>query len=125
MQNQIISTQSQRDTASDTKGKRLLIIGGDGRCHQIRRLYNELCLACIVWQCTRETDASRRRFEHLIRGRGFDIVVLLSGLVRHQHLADVRRLCRQEGIQLLVLYRSPNPSQVSAALKRQMELRRS
>src|SRR5258705_3280557 len=99
-----------------TRGRRLLIVGGDRRQHHVRRLVAELGLSEVTWCSTRNSDPTSDRFRHLIVGDAFDIVVALVGLLRHQHFADIRRLCHEAGIAPIVLNRSPNPTRLLHAM---------
>ena len=105
-----------REKSPLTRGRRLLIVGGDRRQHHVRRLVAELGLSAVTWCSTRDSDPTSDRFRDLILGDAFDIVVALVGLLRHQHFADIRRLCGEAGISPIVLNRSPNPTRLLHAM---------
>lgn len=98
------------------QGSTVLVIGGDERADQLVRLRGELGLRDAVWASTRRCDPSPRRFQSLIRSRHVTLVVLLEGLIRHQHARDVASLCGQSGKPLVRVWRSPSPTAVAHAI---------
>jgi len=101
------------------EGKSVAVIGGDPRPFHLHRLQNAFGLSNVVWIPTRESDASSRRFEALIRNRSADLVVSLAGLLRHQHTRDLRDLCKRHAMPLVTCWRSPNPTSVATAILQQ------
>lgn len=100
------------------QGKTMALIGGDRRDKHAARLRREFGLANVVWIETRDTDASSRRFESMIKRGEVALVVLLHGLIRHQHASDARRLCKEASIPLVPYWRSPHPQGLADAILR-------
>lgn len=86
----------------------ILIIGGDVRRFQLDKLRAALCGLSVDWIPTRESDPGTSRFEAKIGRQETSLVVILCGLIRHQHSHDITRLCRRHGRRLLRLHRSVN-----------------
>lgn len=105
------------------KNHTLLIVGGDCRNNEQARLLKELGPRGVGWAPTRERDASPKRFSKLILGSDFSLVVLLDGLIRHQHGYDVAALCKQANKPLIRLRRSVSPAAVSHAILTQASQR--
>lgn len=101
------------------KGGSLLVIGGDQRPRALAKLEREFQLRATLWATTRDTDPSPSRFRHVVGDPHVDVVVLLEGLVRHQHARDVAELCKRHGKVLVRLWRSPNPSALAHAILEQ------
>ena len=101
------------------RGQRIALVGGDPRPYHLLRLQKAFGLSAAIWVPTRESDASPRRFEHIIRERKVDLVVSLLGLLRHQHASDLRSLCRQFQIRLVTCRRSPHPAGLANAMLQQ------
>lgn len=99
-------------------GKTLALIGGDRREQQERRIQEAFGLERIIWVETRDSDPSSRRFESLLRSGRVDIIVLMLGLVRHQHARAIRSLCKELSIPLVVCRRTPNPGPLANGVVR-------
>ncbi len=99
-------------------GKTLALIGGDRRDQQASRIREAFDLARTIWIETRDSDASSRRFESALRSGEIDIVVLMLGLVRHQHARDVRALCKKLKIPVVTAWRTPSPGPLADAIVR-------
>ncbi|NBU11792.1 MAG: hypothetical protein EBS84_22810 [Proteobacteria bacterium] len=67
----------------------VIIIGGDVRHFQLDKLRAALCTS---------------------------LVVILCGLIRHQHARDITQLCRMHGRRLLRLHRSANVHAITSTL---------
>lgn len=93
----------------------IVVIGGDVRHSQLDRLRATLTDAVIEWIPTRDTDPGASRFKFRLLHDDIALVVMLCGLVRHQHARDITRLCRRHGRRLLHLHRSLNVHRVAAA----------
>lgn len=100
---------------TELRGTTLLIVGGDKRSQAISRLRRDLQLTEVLWADTRESDPTARRFRALLEHPRVRFVVLLIGLVRHQHAHDVAELCRMSGKRLIRIWRSPSPAAISNA----------
>lgn len=96
-------------------GSTVLVGGGDERADQLVRLRGELGPSDAVWASTRDTDPTPRRFRILIRNPRLTLVVL-EGLIYHQHARDVVALCEQSGKPRVRIWRSPNPIAVAHAI---------
>lgn len=94
----------------------VLIIGGDVRHSQLDKLRAALCGIAVEWIPTRESDPGVSRFEAQLRRQGTSLVVVLCGLIRHQHARDITRLCRRHGQRLLRLHRSANIRAINSML---------
>lgn len=98
---------------TELHGTTIVIVGGDKRSHAISRLRRDLQVEEVLWADTRESDPTDRRFRALLQDPRVCLVVLLIGLVRHQHAHDVARLCKNSGKRLIRLWRSPSPAAIS------------
>ena len=96
----------------------ILIVGGQVRPITLQRLRTGLSRESVRWVPTRETDPSSRAFASWIQRDETCLVVILIGLVRHQHARDILGLARRYGKPVLHLYRSPNPQRIRDELKR-------
>lgn len=86
----------------------VLIVGGDVRHFKLDKLRAALCGLTVDWIPTRESDPGSSRFEARIGRQDTSLVVILCGLIRHQHSREIARLCRRCGLRLLRLHRSAN-----------------
>lgn len=105
------------------QGSDLLIIGGDQRTHQLERLRREFGLRNVAWASTRESDPAPGRFRSLLQNHHFALVVLLNGLIRHQHARDAAALCEKLGTPLVRIWRSPSPVAIANATLAQVSNR--
>jgi len=94
----------------------ILIIGGDVRRFQLDKLRAALRGRSVNWIPTRESDPGSSRFEASIGRQETSLVVILCGLIRHQHSSDITRLCRSHGRRLLRLHRSVNIHAIASTL---------
>lgn len=94
----------------------VLIIGGDVRHLQLDKLRAALCGIAVEWIPTRESDPGSSCFEARLRRQDTALVVMLCGLIRHQHARDVARLCRRHGRRFLRLHRSANVHTITSTL---------
>ena len=94
----------------------VIIIGGDVRHFQLDKLRAALCGIAVEWIPTRESDPGSSRFESRLRRRDTSLVVILCGLIRHQHARDITQLCRMHGRRLLRLHRSANVHAITLTL---------
>ena len=94
----------------------ILIVGGQVRPITLQRLRTKLSSESVQWVPTRETDPSSRAFTSWIQRDETCLVVILNGLVRHQHARDIAGLARRHQKPVLHLYRSPNPRRIRSAL---------
>ena len=96
----------------------VLIIGGDVRHSHLDKLRSALSGFQVDWIPTREADPGPSRFASRIRRQEVSLVVVLYGLIRHQHAKDITRLCRYHGQPILRLHRSPNVEAITSILSR-------
>ena len=96
--------------------KTVLIVGGDIRRPQLEKLAQGLAPLAVEWISTRETDAGPSRFQPSLLRPEICLVVILTGLIRHQHLADLLRLCRRRGLRRVLLRRSPALERIRMAV---------
>ena len=96
----------------------IVIVGGDARPIALQRLRSIFSNESIEWVPTRATDPSAHAFGPWIQRAETCLVVILGGLVRHQHARDILGLARRYGKPVLHLYRSPNPQRIRDELKR-------
>ena len=94
----------------------ILIIGGDVRHFQLDKLRAALCGITVDWIPTCESDPGASRFEARLRRQETSLVVILCGLIRHQHARDIANLCRMHGQRLLRLHRSANIHAIASTL---------
>jgi hypothetical protein len=94
----------------------VLIVGGDVRHFQLDKLRAALCGLSVDWIPTRESDPGSSRFESRLRRQDTSLVVMLCGLIRHQHARDIAHLCRRHGRRLLRLHRSANVRAIASTL---------
>lgn len=94
----------------------VIIIGGDIRHTKLDKLRAALCGIAVEWIPTRESDPGASRFEARLRRKEASLVVVLCGLIRHQHARDIARLCRRHGQRLLRLHRSANIHAITSML---------
>ena len=98
------------------KEEYVIIVGGDVRHFQLDKLRAALCGLSVDWIPTRESDPGSSRFEARIGRQDTSLVVILCGLIRHQHARDITRLCRRHGRRLLRLHRTANIHAISSTL---------
>jgi len=95
---------------------KVLIVGGLARpiiLQRIRRVFSDVA---VQWISTRECDPSSSSFRSAILREETCLVVVLYGLIRHQHAHDIAKLARLHGKRVLYLRRSPNPERIRQAL---------
>src|SRR4051794_25646351 len=97
-------------------GKTVAIVGGDDRPQHRKRLEEAFGLRRVIWIPTRSSDPSARRFSPLIRRGDVALVVGLLGLLRHQHVRDLRSLCRDAECPFVPYWRSPHPEGLAIAI---------
>lgn len=107
-----IASARDRNCSSDLKGLSVLVIGGDRRRFAIRQIKDQLGLKDVVWLPTRESSPSGKAFVHAIKHGRPDIVIVLTGLMRHQHLRDIKNACRSYGTTFIPLRRSLSAAKV-------------
>ena len=81
------------EVAARLAGRHVLIVGGDCRSEQLRRLQAAFPTTKFIWRTTRQTDASLDAFEHLIVRPDVAMVIVIHGLARTAHTKGARRLC--------------------------------
>ncbi|MGD9791771.1 MAG: hypothetical protein AB7K52_15435 [Phycisphaerales bacterium] len=107
--------QIPSEVAAMLAGRRVLIIGGDCRPEQLRRLQAAFPTTEFIWRSTRQSDASLDAFEHLVARSDVAMVIVLHGLARTAHTKGTRRLC--SGIHKPLLWcRRPTVAAVVRAL---------
>ena len=74
-------------------GRRVLIVGGDCRPEQLRRLRAAFPATEFSWRPTRQSNASLEAFEQQIAQCDFSVVIIIYGLARTAHTKGARRLC--------------------------------
>jgi len=95
----------------------VLIVGGHIGHHTLRRLQARLSSFVFKWIPTRESDPDCSSFRARLRRPETCLVVILNGLIRHQHGHDLVRLSRQYAKRVLHQHRSPSITQIQAALE--------
>jgi hypothetical protein len=98
------------------KSSTIIIVGGDVRHFQLDKLRAVLGAFSVEWIPTRETDPGSSRFTSRLLRPDTTLVIILCGLLRHQHARDLIRLCRRHSRPYLHLYRSANPTRILEAL---------
>jgi hypothetical protein len=93
----------------------IIIVGGDVRHFQLDRLRAAFSDAVVEWIPTRESDPGSSRFKARLLRQDTSLIVILCGLVRHQHARDIVRLCRRHGRRFLHLHRSVNIRRIATA----------
>lgn len=101
-----------------TSPRTIVIVGGNARPDALKRLRDSLVGVTVAWIPTRESDPSAARFSPSIQRSETCLVVVLTGLVRHQHARDILGLARRHGKRVLHLFRSPNPGRIRHELGR-------
>jgi hypothetical protein len=91
----VYDRQIPSEVAAHLEGRHVLIIGGDCRTDQHKRLREAFPKTEFTWRTTRQSDASLDAFEHLIASPDFAIVVVLHGLARTSHTKGARRMCSE------------------------------
>jgi hypothetical protein len=97
------------------KQSTVIVIGGDVRHFQLDRLRAAFGDAAVEWIPTRASDPSSSRFKARLLRPDTSLVVMLCGLVRHQHARDIVGLCRRHGRRCLHLHRSANVHRIVSA----------
>jgi hypothetical protein len=85
----------------------------------VERLKQAFNLEHVVWLPTRANDASSHSFSSFLRRRSVALVVVLYGLIRHQHARDLRALCRDLDVPVVGYWRSPHPDGLASAIVEQ------
>lgn len=106
---------SAPSSASPLAGLSIVVVGGDPRKHSLRKTGEALGLSCVEWLRTRESHPSGRGYANQALKSQPDVVVLLVGLMRHQHFDDIRKQCRQSGVPYLILRRSFSAARLADA----------
>ena len=111
----------QARTDDLTRGKRLLIVGGDPRPHHVQRIQMTLGFSAVEWIESRSSDPLGRKAVGAVEQSRADIVIVLIGLVRHAHAKRLSAACKESGT-LLVRYRgkSPHPNGIAVAVANQI-----
>jgi hypothetical protein len=94
----------------------VLIVGGLVKPTKLEAIRLALPGVDVEWIPTRDSDPGASAFAYAIRRPETRLVVVLYGLIRHQHAHDLTRLARQQDKRFLRHYRSPNPSLIKLAL---------
>jgi hypothetical protein len=94
----------------------ILIVGGLARPIILQRLRLVLPDVAVQWIPTRESDPGSSSFRSAILQEETCLVVVLYGLIRHQHAHDIARLARLHRKRVLPLRRSPNAQRIRQAL---------
>jgi hypothetical protein len=81
------------EVAAQLDHQSVLIIGGNRRSDQLKRLQSAFPSTRFIWQPTRQADASLCAFERLIARADVSLVIILYALVRTSHKKGARRLC--------------------------------
>ena len=97
------------------KQSTIIVVGGDVRHFKLDRLRAAFGDAAVDWIPTRASDPSSSRFEARLLREDTSLVVILCGLIRHQHARDIVRLCRRHGRRFLHLHRSVNIRRIVSA----------
>lgn len=96
-------------------GKHFLIIGGDRRPEQLRRLLSTFPKTTFSWKTTRKNNAALGHIARLITDPIFSHVIILHGLARHGHSLGARRICSEIGKSLLWCW-CPTPAEIIRSL---------
>jgi hypothetical protein len=94
----------------------VLIVGGVVRPLILQKLRLVFIGMAVEWIPTRESDPSSSAFAARLRRDETRLVVILTGVMRHQHAHDLVNHARRYGKHVLHLYRSPNAQRIRAAL---------
>ncbi len=94
----------------------VLIVGGLVRPLALKKIRRDLPEIVIDWIPTRKSDPSSYAFAAHLRREETRLVVILTGVMRHQHAHDLVSLARRYGKAVLHLYRSPNARRIRSAL---------
>lgn len=93
----------------------VVLVGGDKRADHARRIKCAFDLRELIWIPTRDSDPSSRRFGPTLARCDASLVVGLNGLLRHQHIRDLRAICAEHRLLYLAYWRSPHPEGLAAA----------
>ena len=102
------------DVFAALAGRSVLIIGGDRRTYQFRRLNAAFPTTRFEWIPTRSSDPSVDRFADRIFDPEVACVVVLHGLARTAHTKGARRLAARAGKPLLWCWRPTVAALISA-----------
>jgi len=94
----------------------VLIVGGIVRPLILQKLRRVFIGMTVDWIPTRESDPSSSVFVFQLRREETRLVVILAGVMRHQHVHDLVGQARRYGKRVLHLYRSQNAQRIRAAL---------
>lgn len=94
----------------------VLIVGGLINPTKLAAIRRALEGVDVAWIPTRATDPGASAFTPAFRRPETRLVVVLYGLIRHQHAHDLARLARLHGKRVVPLYRSPNPARIRLAM---------
>lgn len=94
----------------------VLIVGGLVKPTKLEAIRRALPGVDVEWIPTREIDPGASAFTAAVRRPETRLVVILYGLIRHQHAHDLTRLARQQDKRVLRHHRSPNPALIKLAL---------
>jgi hypothetical protein len=116
-------TESLRDQFQDliavTKGKRVIMIGGDVREEQRRSLLQVFDFDELEW--IRYEDARPvmlRSLEQRVRNRGMDLMLILKQFVGHHVSEILRPECEKQNIPCLMIEHGYGAAQVAEAVRR-------
>jgi hypothetical protein len=102
------------DVFAALAGRSVLIIGGDRRPDQLRRLTEAFPSTRFEWIATRSSDPSLDRFAKRILDPAIACVVVLHGLARTAHTKGARRLASKAGKPLVWCWRPTVAALISA-----------
>lgn len=100
-----------------TRGKSVVIVGGDDRSHAAARIKDAFGFRDIEW----ETGAPRRAAalaERVRGGRTIDMIIVLRNFVSHSYPNVLVPACKEAGVDLVVVDHGYGVSQVKLAMER-------
>ena len=103
-------------THAATLHSTIVLVGGDIRNDQLCRLRRSVPNLDVEWIATRASDPGPSRYQFKVVRPETVLVVILDGLVRHEHSRHLLQLCRRHSKRYVRLYRSLNAERIVGAL---------
>lgn len=105
----MVEAFSEDNVRALLRRRKIIIIGGQARPENIRRLERQLRL-CLVRHCpTRKKDASPRAYASWLEHDDALLAVVLKGATRTSHGRDARNRCKRLGIPFIECDKVPHP----------------
>ena len=107
------------DLLTETRGKRVLMIGGVCREDVRRSLETIFDFDKLEWETYEDTKpALLESLEQRVRNRGIDLLLILKSFIRHHVPEKMRPLCEQYSIPCLMVEHGYGPAQIADTLRR-------